>query len=158
MVGWTARALARQTGVPAATVASWVTSGLVTPEQYGRGRGGHIIGVSGLLELLAVVELRQAGVPMQAIRRAVENLRQLSGHERPLARLTLIVSGKDIVWKDALELSGVTISALHKPGQRLMVFPVGEIHTEMLLQLQTNESHQLTPLHYKAKEELSRVS
>src|SRR5438132_4482008 len=107
VAGWTARALARQTGIPASTVASWVTSGLVTPEQYGRGRGGHVIGVSGLLELLAVVEMRQAGIPMQAIRRTVENLRQLSGHERPLIGLTLVVSGKDIVWKDALELSGV---------------------------------------------------
>jgi DNA-binding transcriptional MerR regulator len=80
MAGWTARALARQTGIPAATVSKWVTSDLITPEQYGRGRGGHIIGLSGLMELLAVQELSAAGFSMQAIRRAVENLRQLSGH------------------------------------------------------------------------------
>ena len=157
MVGWTARALARQTGVSAGTVALWVTTGLVTPEQYGRGRGGHTIGVSGLLELLAVIELRQAGVPMQAIRRTVENLRQLSGRDRPLARLTLVVSGRDIVWKDALELSGVTVSALHTPGQRLMVFPVGELHTEMLLQLGMHESPPLT-LQCESEEELIHVS
>ena|SRR5579871_5085640 len=158
MAGWTARALARQTGVPAATVAAWVTSGLVTPEQYGRGRGGHVIGISGLLELLAVMELREAGIPMRAIRRAVENLRQLSGHERPLVRLTLVVSGRDIVWRDALELSGVTISALHKPGQRLMVFPVGERHAEMLHQLRSHDSSEKDTLSCEAEEELSHVS
>lgn len=121
--------------MPAATVSSWVSSNLVHAEQYGRGRGGHVIGITGLLELLAVVELREAGFPLQAIRRAVENLRSLSGQDRPLARLTLIVSGKDIAWKDSRELSDVTISALRRPGQRLMVFPIGERHTEMLHRL-----------------------
>lgn len=158
MAGWTARALARQTGVPAATVASWVTNGLVTPERYGRGRGGHVIGVSGLLELLAVLELRDAGFSGQAIRRAVENLRQLSGHERPLVRLTLIVSGKDIAWKDALELSDVTISALHKPGQRLMIFPVGERHAEILYQLQALAPSTSDAVSHKIEEELSHVA
>ena len=139
MAGWTARALARQTGVPATTVALWISNGLVTPEHYGRGRGGHIIGVSGLLEFIAVVELREAGFSGQAVRRAVDNLRQLSGYERPLARLTLLVNGKDIVWKDAHDLDGVTLSALHQPGQRLMVFPVGEKHAELLRQLEIHQ-------------------
>jgi len=134
--GWTARALARQMGLPAATVASWVVSDLVSVEQYGRGRGGHVIGIAGLLELLAVAELRQAGFPLQSIRRAVQNLRGLTGQDRPLARLTLVVSGKDIAWKDADDLSDVTISALRQPGQRLMVFPIGEKHSELLDRLE----------------------
>jgi hypothetical protein len=87
------------------------------------------------MELLAVVELRQAGFSTPAIRRAVENLRHLSGEDRPLARLTLVVSGSDIAWKDAHELRGVALSALHQPGQRLMIFPVGERHLELLHQL-----------------------
>ncbi len=135
MEGWSARALARLTGVPVPTLASWVRTGLITPIQYGRGRGGHSIGVSGLMELVAITELRKAGVPLQAIRRAVENLRELSGYARPLARLTLVVDGGDIAWKDADELAIMPISALHKPGQRLMIFPVGEQHAEMLHRL-----------------------
>jgi hypothetical protein len=158
MAGWTARALGRLVDLPAATVASWVTTGLVTPEQYGRGRGGHVIGVLGLLELLAVMELRHAGIPMQSIRQAVENLRDLSGHERPLARLTLIVSGTDIAWTDADDLTGVAVSALHKPGQRLMIFPVGELHAEMLHQLQTHAALGVHSITYRAKEGQSRVS
>lgn len=138
--GWTARALARQIGLPAATVASWVTSNLVCVEQYGRGRGGHVIGITGLLELLAVVELRQAGFPLQSIRRAVDNLRGLSGYDRPLSRLTLVVNGKDIAWKDSNELTDITISALRQPGQRLMVFPIGENHSELLYQLRRADS------------------
>ncbi len=136
MEGWSARALARLTGVPVPTLASWVRTGLITPIQYGRGRGGHSIGVSGLMELVAIIELRRAGVPLQSIRRAVENLREISGHARPLARLTMVVDGGDIAWKDADELAVMPISALHKPGQRLMIFPVGEQHAEMLHQLQ----------------------
>lgn len=136
MVGWTARSLARLTGVPAPTLATWVSSGLITPEQYGRGRGGHTIGVSGLMELAAIIELRKAGFSLQSIRRAVENLRGLSGHIRPLAGLTLVVAGGDIVWKDADELSMMPISALHKPGQRLMIFPIGERQAEMLHRLE----------------------
>ncbi len=136
MAGWTSRELARQTKRPAATVASWVSSGLITPDHFGRGRGGHVIGIAGLFELLAVVELKDAGFSTQAIRRAVENLRELSGHDRPLSQLTIVVDGSDILWKDGHELSDITISTLQTPGQRLMVFPVGERHTELLHQLE----------------------
>ncbi len=135
MVGWTARSLARLLQVPAPTVASWVTVGLVTPERYGRGRGGHVIGINGLLELLAVIELRQAGFSLQTIRRAVVNLREMSGHDRPLAKLILVVNGQDIFWMDANDVSGMPISALQSPGQRLMVFPIGEQHEEFLQKL-----------------------
>ncbi len=139
MSGWTARALARLTGVPAATVATWVSNGLVTPVRHGRGRGGHTIGAAGLLELLAVVDLREAGFSMQAIHRAVENLRALSGQDRPLAGLTIVVDGGDILWKDAHEVSDTPISALRRPGQRLMVFPIGEQHAECLQTLQSGD-------------------
>jgi DNA-binding transcriptional MerR regulator len=139
LASWTARSLARLTGVPVPTVASWVRGGLVTPLQYGRGRGGHAIGVEGLMELLAIIELRNAGFSLQAVRRAVDNLRDLSGHARPLAGLTLVVIDKDIVWKDADEVSAMPVSALHQPGQRLMIFPIGERHAEMLHRLEERE-------------------
>ena len=132
MAGWTAREIARSIGVPANTVTSWIQSGLVTPDVLRRGRAGHEIGVSALLELLAVLELKNAGVSMQAIRRAVENLRQLTGHERPLVHLTLVVQGDDIIWRHSDEIEIAQISALHHPGQRLMIFPIGERHQSLL--------------------------
>ncbi len=138
MSGWTARELARLTGVPAPTVSAWINAGLITPHQYGRGRGGHRIGMSGLLELLTIIELREAGFSLQSIRKAVENLRLISGENRPLARLTLLVIGKDIVWKDGDELDNTLISTLHKLGQRVMLFPIGEKREEFLDQLREN--------------------
>jgi DNA-binding transcriptional MerR regulator len=135
MSGWTARELARLTDVPVPTVSAWINAGLITPRRYGRGRGGHQIGMSGLLELLTIIELREAGFSLQSIRKAVENLRLISGENRPLARLTLLVIGKDIVWKDGNELDNMPISTLHKLGQRVMVFPIGEKREEFLEQL-----------------------
>jgi hypothetical protein len=87
------------------------------------------------MELLAVAELKEAGFSTQAIRRAVGNLRDLTGHDRPLARLTLVVEGNDIAWRDIADLEGRKFSALRRPGQRLMVFPVGEAHARLIAQL-----------------------
>jgi len=140
MTGWTARELARQTNVPASTVAFWVTDGLVTPERKGRGRGGHMIGLAGLMELLAIVELRRAGFSLQAIQRAVENLRAISGHPRPLAHYLLVVRGSDIAWVDGDDLSGMTFSVLQQPGQRLMIFPIGQWHEEISQRLHSRDA------------------
>src|SRR4051812_25022401 len=112
MAGWTARALARMLDLAPSTVITWIESGLVIPERQGRGRGGHSIGIAGLLELTTILELRAAGISMQAIRVAVERLRALSGQDRPLARLTLVVSGGDLQWQDADEISSTMISVL----------------------------------------------
>jgi len=112
----------------------------VTADHYGRGRGAHVLGVNGLMELVAVVELRNAGFLTQAIRCAIENLRELSEQHRPLAPLTLLVNGTETAWEDATDISGVTISALHRPGQRLMIFPLGERHAELLHQLESDDS------------------
>ena len=133
--GWTARALARLTGKSASTVARWVADELVTAEHHGRGRGGNTIGLRGLLELTAIIELEQAGFTPREIRRAIENLRQFLGEKHSLSDVTILVCGSDIAWKDTQELDSVPVSALHAPGQRLMVFPVGEQHAKWVSQL-----------------------
>jgi hypothetical protein len=92
------------------------------------------------MELLAVAELKAAGFSTQAIRRAIANLRDLTGHARPLARLTLIVAGGDLVWRDMADVEHSEISVLRRPGQRLMVFPVGEAHASLLDQLERDET------------------
>ncbi|MDT7858185.1 MerR family transcriptional regulator [Rubrivirga sp. S365] len=146
MAGWTARALAAHTGTPPTTLSSWIGAGLVTPDRLGVGRGGHTIGVVGLLELLAVKELKAAGFSLRAIRRAVGNLRGLSGEDRPLGRLSLVVHGDDIAWRDASALDGMTVSALRHPGQRLMVFHVGEEHTDVVRRLTERVPRNRPPL------------
>jgi DNA-binding transcriptional MerR regulator len=130
--GWSAMSLSELTGIAYTSVHHWIGAGLVTPEKHGRGRVGHVIGVSGLLELLAVAELRRVGFSLAEIRRAVDNLRQLSGQERPLAHLTLVVSGNDIVWQTDEEIAALNISALRQPGQRLLFLPVGEQCADLL--------------------------
>lgn len=139
--GWSARELSRMTSIKLPTLIHWIGSGLVTPEHFGRGRGGHSIGIAGLMELLAVSELRHAGFSLQEVRRAVDNLRELTGHNRPLAQLTLVVSGNDIAWKNAEELATIPVSVLQSPGQRLMVLPVGKMHSDLVGRLQTSTSN-----------------
>lgn len=147
--------MARHVGVPANTVTSWIQSGLVTPDTLRRGRAGHEIGGAGLLELLAVLELRNADISVQAIRRAVDNLHQLTGHDRPLARLTLIVQGDDIIWKHTEEVEEAPISALHHPGQRLMIFPVGQRHQTLLDELSRRLPTKPSRLRKKAAKEVA---
>jgi len=133
--GWTARALAQRLDIPPATLNSWISNDLVTLDARGKGRKGHVIGLTGLLEVSTIIELRAAGFTTKQIRRAVKNLRELGGPNRPLARLSLLVSGKDLVRKNAADLDGLTISALATPGQRPMVFPMGEIQERLLARL-----------------------
>lgn len=128
--GWSARALARLLDVRAPTMTYWVALGLVRPERVGRGRRGHTIGVQGLLEAVTVKGLRHAGISLQAVRRAVEELRRLTGEQRPLATLVIVALGDDIVWKEADDVPGY-ISAHRRPGQRVLQIPVGEA-VEML--------------------------
>lgn len=131
-VGWTARTLARFTGVSAPSVIEWIKQGLVSAERKGHGRKGHCIGVTGLMELVTVIELRQAGLSTSEIRGVVASLRGISGGDTPLAQLTLVISGGDIAWRDVETLTSTTVSALRHPGQRLMVFPAGERHSALL--------------------------
>lgn len=138
MKGWTARELGRLLNIPVTTLTNWIGLGLVTPEHRRRGRGGHVIGLSGLMEFLAVIDLRKAGFSTQAIGKAVENIRRLSGQARPLAHLVIVVSGDDIAWMDQGELSDTSISTLQQPGQRLMLFPVGEEYS-LLVSALTND-------------------
>jgi DNA-binding transcriptional MerR regulator len=133
--GWSARSLARLISVPPQTVQYWVASGLIIPEKVGRGRGGFVIGLRGLMEAVTILELRKGGFSLQKIREAVENLRRLSTRERPLTCLTLVAMGNEFAWKTGDELAEVTISALRQPGQALFVFPVGERHEALIRQL-----------------------
>lgn len=127
---WSARALGRRVGVPSATVSHWVSIGLIEPARRGRGRRGHDLGIAGLLELLAVRDLRDAGISVRAIHRAVEHLREVTGHRRPLSHLVLLVVGDDVLVREGDEESWVSV--LRNPTQRVMVFPIGGEHSRLL--------------------------
>ncbi len=131
--------MARRLEMAPQTLTYWIQTGLVVPDEYGHGRRGHVIGVNGLMELLTVKELREAGFALQEVRRAVENLRRLTGDARPLVRLTLVAAGRDIAWTDRSDVPSAAASALQRPGQRLMVFPVGEMHARLLIRLEQGE-------------------
>jgi DNA-binding transcriptional MerR regulator len=128
---WSARALGRRVGVAHSTVSHWIAIGLIEPSRRGRGRRGHDLGIAGLLDLIAVRDLREAGIPMQAIRRAVKHLHEVTGHRHPLAHLVLLVVGNDILVRDADD-EGAWVSALRHPTQRVMVFPIGDEHRRVV--------------------------
>lgn len=138
---WTARKLALLLGLPVPTVTSWVATGLITAQQYGRGRKGHSIGMIGLLELITVNELRSAGFSMQKIRRVVQMLHEFTGEEHPFARLTILAVDDDIIWKDSDDIATTPVSMIGNPAQRVMLFPVGERHS-VLAELLRNTADQ----------------
>lgn len=134
--GWSVRALAGLLGIPDATAGYWVNSGLVTVERRGRGRGGHSIGIAGLRELVTVMELRNAGISLQAVQRAVEELRRLTSEARPLAQLMVVAIGDDVVWHESGDPAAF-VSAERRPGQRVLLVPVGEATAELQRRLET---------------------
>lgn len=128
---WSARALGRRLEVPSATVSHWISVGLIEPARRGRGRRGHDLGIAGLLELLAVRDLRDAGISVRAIRRVVEHLRDITGHRRPLSHLILLVVGDDVLVRESGDEES-WVSVLRNPTQRVMVFPIGGEHRRLL--------------------------
>ena len=143
MAGWSVRALAASLGIANSSLAYWVDGGLVIPDKKGRGKRGHTIGLSGLLETLTVRELRDAGFSLQKIRKAVEVLKASERVTRPLATLVVVARGDDIVveYSDADETEKMLISALHSPGQRLMVFPIGAVYEHAVETMRADPPH-----------------
>ena len=136
--GWSIRAVARSLGLPHSTVAQWIASGLVEPVSRARGRVGYCIGWRGLLEVLAVRDLRSAGFLVQDIHRAVKNVREMMDQEHPLVGITLVIVGDDVLVRSE---DDSYFSALRRPTQRVMVFPIGNEHAQLVAVL-TDESEQ----------------
>lgn len=95
----------------------------------------------GLLELLTVKGLREEGIPLKSVRRAVEVLRGLTGQDRPLARLVLVIDGNDITLRDG---DDGMVSALRWPTQRVMTFPIGPEHAKLLAEIEAESEDTVT--------------
>jgi len=134
--GWSVRSLAQLLGIPDSTASYWVNSGLVMVERRGRGRGGHTIGIAGLREMVAVMELRNAGISLQSVQRAVQELRQFTSEQRPLSQLMVVAIGDDVVWQEGGDPAAL-VNIHRRPGQRILIVPVGEATAELQRRLET---------------------
>jgi DNA-binding transcriptional MerR regulator len=134
---WNARELARLMGVPPTTLIAWLKSGVVTPERAagGRGRHGHKIGLSGLVELVTVVQLRAVGFSMQKIKAAVKELKEMTGEGRPLSgKLTLVFADGELGWRPTGMAEDMAVSAM-RSRQVFMLFPIEQLTTDLLAKM-----------------------
>ena len=111
---------ARYAKVPYASVDYWARTKLVVPslaEAKGTGTERRY-SFSDLVALRVVRELREEGIPTQALRKAVKCLR---GVKNPLAECRLLAIGATVVW---VESNDEVIDVLKHAGQRMLPFTV----------------------------------
>ncbi len=97
--GFGVAAVLRLTGISYRNLDYWARTGLVRASIRSAGGRGtrRVYAFTDLVALRVVKQLRDAGIPLRAIRRAVRYLQQGSGSERPLTTLALIADGKRIL-------------------------------------------------------------
>jgi DNA-binding transcriptional MerR regulator len=139
VVGWTVSELAERLGLKPQTISGWIKAGLVTPEGWRAGRPGYIVGLTGMMELITAAQMREEGLSTGRIKLAVDRLRQITGSRHPLANLKLIVLGNDVLWELPEQAEKIVISALHSPGQRVMVFQIGDDYQNLLQALEAGQ-------------------
>jgi DNA-binding transcriptional MerR regulator/predicted RNase H-like HicB family nuclease len=95
--GFGVSAVLKLTGISYRNLDYWATTGLVRSSiRSAAGKGSRrVYAFSDLVALRVVRRLRDAGIPLQAIRRAVQYLR--SHGDEPLTRLALIADGKRVL-------------------------------------------------------------
>lgn len=111
---------ARYAKVPYASVDYWARTRLVVPslaEAKGTGTDRRY-SFGDLVALRLVRELREEGIPTQALRRAVQHVREV---KNPLSECRLLVIGTTVVWAKS---DDEVIDLLRHPGQRILSFTV----------------------------------
>jgi DNA-binding transcriptional MerR regulator len=106
--------------VPYASVDYWARTRLVVPslaEANGTGTDRRY-SFGDLVALRLVKELREQGIPTQALRKAVERVREV---KNPLSECRLLVIGATVVW---VKSDDEVIDVLRHPGQRILPFTV----------------------------------
>ena len=125
---FTAGQAEKATGVPYYTINYWARSGLLVPSAQEANGSNTCRGYSfqDLVALRVARQLREAGVSLQGLRKAVSFLQKRYKH--PLAEAYLVVSGDgDVVVKSHEQL----LSALRSPGQAYFVYALSEAVSEL---------------------------
>jgi DNA-binding transcriptional MerR regulator len=121
--GFSTSQTASLTGVNEPVLHYWNKTGFVLPTvQKAKGSGTRRrYSFTDLLALRVARELREAGIPLQGIRRAVQYL-QDKGYESPLAECFLVAdpAGKDVFVQQGDEV----LSCLRERGQRMLCIVV----------------------------------
>jgi DNA-binding transcriptional MerR regulator len=121
-------------GVSRKTLENWDQRGFLKPSIKGAPGHGHarVYSFRDLIAIRVADDLRSRGIEVHKLRQVVDYLRKRKGLELTtsdvLVSTMLVIDGHDLY-----EVEGdVTISALRKAGQRVMlIVPLGEIVTEI---------------------------
>jgi DNA-binding transcriptional MerR regulator/predicted RNase H-like HicB family nuclease len=154
--GFGVSAVLRLTGISYRNLDYWARTGLVRASIRSAGGRGtrRVYAFEDLVALRVVRQLRGAGIPLQAIRRAV---RYLQAHaEKPLTMLTLIADGKRILVQsreprsmvDATSEGQVVIAIDVAPIRRHLADGVTQLSAvrELTVRVRGNAYHvELTP-------------
>jgi DNA-binding transcriptional MerR regulator len=130
VAGYGAGAAARIVGLKLRTVQRWADQGLVPPslkEAHGKGYRDSF-SFTDLVALKTAARLKEKGLSLQAIKRALAFLRQYDS-AASLANRCIVSDGADIFEKSGQEVR----SLLRKPGQTVFtwVLDLGEIQQEI---------------------------
>jgi len=125
------------TGIPYRTIDHWARTGLLTPsisEARGSGRS-RLYSFKDVLSLRVIRDLREKGIPAQALRKVIKLLRR-TGMDSHLDEVQLLVIGKDVaIVNNTREIESV----LSAPGQLYLtpalIFdlrkPIAEVRREV---------------------------
>jgi DNA-binding transcriptional MerR regulator len=108
--------VSRLTGIPIATLNHWVATGLIKPSIRGRAgkRATQYWNVTDLIQVKAIRALRNAGCPLQQIKKVRKLLDKCEGD---FANRRLIWTGYDVL---IVSNVGGAMSALRRPGQGVL--------------------------------------
>jgi DNA-binding transcriptional MerR regulator len=130
--GFTTEIAAKLAGVTRATLENWDRSGFLSPSVPAKRRGvSREYSFRDVVAIRVARELKQEGIPLQALRKVVAYLCARRTGLTPsdaLASTSLISDGRDVY-----EIEGdVSTSTLRRPGQRmLLMVPLGELVAEL---------------------------
>ncbi len=123
---------AKLTGVSVATLDNWDRRGFLKASIQPAGGHGvsRVYGFRDLIAIRVARELKQEGIPLQALRKVVAYLAARTGLSPTdaLASTNLVTDGHDVY-----EVAGdASISTLRRPGQRmLLMVPLDELVAEL---------------------------
>ena len=137
--GFSTAQVARLTGIGAKTLHFWDHSGFLSPsvvEAHGTG-SRRIYSFRDLVALRVAVQLRNAGISLQSLRKVVLALRDMHDLEQPLAETYLVTNGHEVFEKHGEDV----MSVLRQPGQAMFSFVIDLTRTVEILQEEIRKAH-----------------